>query len=157
MRVGHGSTRHHADAGTRRFADAFVGWAHDVTATHTPFVAAAETVIGSAWLAVVPRAPNPGMAYRANGDLQTVLVAPGCRDQGLAEALVRAVLAYAWKHGVDAVTVAAKGRAPSLYRRVGFVGDPLDLRLTAPGPAAHRCDSLPAGNVRFCRESRYCR
>lgn len=116
------------------FADAFVAWAQEVAATHIPFVVVAEAVLGSAWLAVVPRAPDPGMAYRANGDLQTVFVAPEHRDQGVGEALLRTVLEYAWKHGLNAVTVAANARASSLYHRVGFVGDPLDLRLTAPGP-----------------------
>lgn len=115
------------------FADAFVAWANDNASTHTPFVVVAGTVIGSAWLAVIPRAPDPGMAYRANGDLQTVFVASDHRGQGVGEALVRTVLSYAWAHGVGAVTVAANRRALSLYHRVGFVGDALDLRVSAPG------------------------
>lgn len=44
-----------------------------------------------------------------NGDLQTVLTPQERHNQGVA--FVRTVLAYAWEHGVGAVTVAANGRA----------------------------------------------
>jgi GNAT superfamily N-acetyltransferase len=116
-----------------QYARAFSAWAVDVAATHTAFAAVDEdALIGSAWLAVTPRTPDPGPRYRANGDLQTVFVVPERRDDGVGEALVRAVLAHAWRQGLDAVTVAANTRAASLYRRVGFTGDPLDLRMSRP-------------------------
>ncbi len=46
-----------------------------------------------------------------NGDLQTVLTPQERHNQGVGVAFVRTVLAYAWEHGVGAVTVAANGRA----------------------------------------------
>lgn len=120
---------------SEEFAAAFVQWAQGVTATHTAFVAAeGSSVVGSAWLAQVPRAPDPWTLRRANGDLQTVFVLPDRRNEGIGEALVRAVLAYGWQQGLGAVTVAANERAASLYRRIGFAGDQMDLRMAAPGP-----------------------
>ena len=117
------------------FAAAFADWAQELTATHTAFVAAeGSSVVGSAWLAQVPRAPDPWTLRRANGDLQTVFVIADRRNEGIGEALVRAVLAYGWRQGLGAMTVAANERAASLYRRIGFAGDPMDLRLAAPEP-----------------------
>ena len=115
------------------FAAAFVEWAHEVAATHTAFVAVdGGTVIGSAWLARIPRAPDPGMERRAHGDLQTVFVVPARRSAGVGAALIRQVLAHGWEQGLAAVTVASNERAAPLYRRLGFTGDPMDLRVAAP-------------------------
>jgi len=115
------------------FAAAFVKWADEVRTTHTAFVAVeGGTVVGSAWLATIPRAPDPGMQRRANGDLQTVYVIPERRDTGVGAALIGAVLTHGWQKGLVAVTVASNKRAAPFYRRLGFTGDPMDLRLAAP-------------------------
>ena len=115
------------------FAEAFVEWAEEVKTTHTAFVAVDDgTVVGSAWLAKVPRAPDPGMERRANGDLQTVFVVPDRRNAGVGAALIRQVLAHGWRQGMAAVTVAANERAATFYLRLGFTGDPMDLRIAAP-------------------------
>jgi GNAT superfamily N-acetyltransferase len=115
------------------FATAFVEWAEAVKTTHTAFVAVDDgAVVGSAWLAQIPRAPDPGMKRRTNGDLQTVFVVPDRRNAGVGAALIRQVLAHGWRHGMSAVTVAANERAATFYLRLGFTGDPLDLRIAAP-------------------------
>lgn len=115
------------------FAAAFVEWAEKVKRTHTAFVAVDDgAVVGSAWLAQIPRAPDPGMKRRANGDLQTVFVVPDRRNAGVGAALIRQVLAHGWRQGLGAVTVSANERAATFYLRLGFTGDPMDLRIAPP-------------------------
>lgn len=114
------------------FVPHFLEWVRSVASTHTPFVAVADEPVGMAWLARLPRTPRPGPVTRLDGDLQTVYVQPQHRNQGVGEALVRAVLHHAWDQCIDSVTVSSGTRAVPLYQRVGFAVSGKDLRIASP-------------------------
>jgi ribosomal protein S18 acetylase RimI-like enzyme len=72
-------------------------------------------------IAGLQRAEGASRCHRAM--LQTVHVQPAHRGTGLAEALVRAVVAHARDHvdQINAFVAAENGRACAFYRRLGFV------------------------------------
>jgi len=103
------------------FADALVAWAEEHAASHTCFVAeAGAAIVGCAWLAVTPRVPGPAKFHRLSGDVQSVYVTPSARGQGVAAALLSAVLEFASESRLERVVVHSSVEAVPFYRRLGF-------------------------------------
>jgi GNAT superfamily N-acetyltransferase len=114
------------------FIPYFLAWWSSVEATHIPFVAVEDGLLGMAWLALVARTPRPGPTDRFDGDLQTVYVVPEHRNRGIGEGLVNTILRHAWDLWLGSVTVSSSRRAVSLYQRAGFTGVPPYLRAFPP-------------------------
>ncbi|WP_328439128.1 GNAT family N-acetyltransferase [Streptomyces sp. NBC_00457] len=103
----------------------FTTWARENAASHTCTVLVRDdTVIGMAWLAVLPRVPSPRALDRASGDLQCVYVVPEERNSGLGASLLDAVLNRARTLGLERVTVHSSPRAIPAYARSGFENSP---------------------------------
>jgi GNAT superfamily N-acetyltransferase len=116
------------------FVDFFVDWAARSDGTHHCTVARrGDTVIGMAWLAVLPRVPSPRALVRASGDVQCVYVVPTERDAGVGARMLDTVLSQAFDLGLERVTVHSSPGAITAYLRVGFeVSD----RLLQASPSA---------------------
>ncbi|WP_037732379.1 GNAT family N-acetyltransferase [Streptomyces megasporus] len=107
------------------FTRGFTAWARENASSHRCLVAVRDgTVLGMAWLAVVPRVPTPGDLDRGSGDVQCVYVVPEERGAGLGGRLVDAVLDLARELGLERVTVHSSDRAVPAYRRHGFASAP---------------------------------
>jgi GNAT superfamily N-acetyltransferase len=103
------------------FVARFVSWAEQHGATHRCVVAVRDgVVIGTAWLASLPRPPSPRAMTRFSGDVQSVYVVPEERDRGLGGRLIEAVLSIARELGFERVTVHSSERAIPMYARRGF-------------------------------------
>ncbi|MGI5455256.1 GNAT family N-acetyltransferase [Streptomyces sp. CA-249302] len=111
------------------FVSHFINWARENTSTHrclvlTRTATATATVIGMAWLAVLPRVPSPRALHRTSGDLQCVYVIPEERNTGLGGHLIDAILSTAQTLGLERVTVHSSPRAIPAYARHGFEPSP---------------------------------
>jgi len=107
------------------FVRHFIDWAAKNTPSHRCLVLVqAGTVIGMAWLAILPRVPSPHALHRASGDLQCVYVVPEARNTGLGGRLLEATLAEARSLGLERVTVHSSPRAVPAYTRNGFEPSP---------------------------------
>ncbi|WP_236792937.1 GNAT family N-acetyltransferase [Amycolatopsis sp. GM8] len=103
----------------------FVAWARENASTHRCFIAAdGGTLVGMAWLATIHRVPTPRSSNRKSGDVQSVYVVPGERDNGLGGRLIDTVLATAAELGFEPVTVHSSERAITTYKRHGFATSP---------------------------------
>ncbi|MGY4856552.1 GNAT family N-acetyltransferase [Cryobacterium sp. AP23] len=103
------------------FLRVFAEWARNNSASHHCTVARrGHTVIGMAWLAVVPRVPSSRAPVRASGDVQCVYVMPAERDSGIGGRMLTAVLARAFQEGLERVTVHSTPGAVTAYERAGF-------------------------------------
>ncbi|GAB2971427.1 N-acetyltransferase [Amycolatopsis acidiphila] len=103
------------------FAGDFARWARENRGTHRCLVAVREdTVVGMAWLAIVPRVPTPRALDRRSGDVQCVYVLPGERDNGVGGRLIDALLDLARELRLERVTVHSSVRAVPAYERHGF-------------------------------------
>jgi GNAT superfamily N-acetyltransferase len=91
---------------------------------------AGEEPVGMAWLAVFERVPNARERLRLSGDVQSVYVRPGLRNQAIGERLVRLLLDEAGRRGVTEFTVHSSEGALPFYRRLGFVGSDRRLELS---------------------------
>ena len=115
------------------FHAAFADWALAHSASHHCTVARrGETVIGMAWLAVVPRVPSSRAPVRASGDVQSVYVVPADRNSGIGGRILAAVLARAFEAGLERVTVHSTAGAVTAYERAGFVASARLLQATRP-------------------------
>lgn len=102
----------------------FADWAQRNEQSHHCTVARRdETVIGVAWLAVLPRVPSSRAPVRASGDVQCVYVVPHERDSGVGARMLDSVLDRAFAPGLERVTVLSTPGAVTAYRlrRAGFV------------------------------------
>jgi GNAT superfamily N-acetyltransferase len=100
---------------------AYTAWVDAHTGTHLPFVAEIDgRVIGCAWLLVAERVPGNGAMDRRYGDVQSVMVRPEHRHQGVGTALMAAILAEARARELLHVTVHSGRRAVDFYLRNGF-------------------------------------
>jgi GNAT superfamily N-acetyltransferase len=116
------------------FLALFVEWAQANRGTHSCTVARrGETVIGMAWLAVVPRVPSSRAPMRASGDVQCVYVVPAERDAGVGGRMLAAVLVRAADAGLQRVTVQSTPGAVTAYERAGFAASARLLQAT-PAP-----------------------
>jgi GNAT superfamily N-acetyltransferase len=100
---------------------AYADWVATHAGTHLPFVAEIDGyVVAAAWLLVAERVPRDDSLDRRYGDVQSVMVREGYRDQGIGTALMAAVLAEARTRGLSHVTVHSGRRAVDFYLRNGF-------------------------------------
>ena len=90
--------------------------------SHLAFVARLRRpeIVGTAWVALVPRVPRPGATSRLSADIQSVFVLPERRGQGIGSALVKAASEHAAHLGSRRVTVHSGRRAVPVYERLGF-------------------------------------
>ncbi|UVH51833.1 GNAT family N-acetyltransferase [Pseudomonas sp. CBSPBW29] len=67
------------------------------------------------------RPPAPDCLNGWCGWIQSVVVSPPCRRQGMAERLMRELLQWFAAHGVTKVLLETTPAAEALYRKLGFV------------------------------------
>lgn len=100
---------------------AYAAWVAAHAETHLPFVADVNgQVAGAAWLLIAERVPRGRSLSRRNGDVQSVMVRPQYRNQGIGTALIEAILTEARTRQLTHVTVHPGRRAVDFYLRNGF-------------------------------------
>ena len=100
---------------------AYAAWVAARAETHLPFVADVNgQVAGAAWLPLAERVPRGRSLSRRNGDVQSVMVRPQYRNQGIGTALIEANLTEARARQLTHVTVHSGRRAVDFYLRTGF-------------------------------------
>jgi GNAT superfamily N-acetyltransferase len=129
----HGPEREPLD----EYVDRFAGFVHDVLASGAWRIWVAELegrIVGTMWLQIVERVPRPGEDRGALpiGYLTNVFVEPELRDAGLGSRILREVVAWARRRGVEEIIVWPSERSYPFYERAGFSStpDPLVLYLT---------------------------
>jgi GNAT superfamily N-acetyltransferase len=99
------------------------------------WVAATGTkLVGTIWLQLIEKLPNPVGHLDYHGYVSSVYVVPAHRNDGIGSALLRACLAQCDERGVDAVFLWPTARSRPLYQRHGFVvrNDLLERRNNTP-------------------------
>jgi GNAT superfamily N-acetyltransferase len=97
-----------------------------------------DTLVGTVWLQVIEKLPNPVGESEYHGYVSNLYVVPSRRSAGLGSALLSACLQECERRGTDAVFLWPTPRSRPLYQRHGFVGrdDFLERRPhPAPGHA----------------------
>lgn len=85
------------------------------------WVAALGTsLIGTAWLQLIEKLPNPVGHLGFHGYVSSVYVIPQLRNAGVGSALLAACLEEARRDGVDALFLWPTSRSRPLYERHGF-------------------------------------
>jgi GNAT superfamily N-acetyltransferase len=85
------------------------------------WVAVAEgRLVGTIWLQVIEKLPNPGDEPELHGYVSSVYVVPRLRNSGMGTALVTECLAACDELGVDAVFLWSTPDSRRLYQRHGF-------------------------------------
>jgi len=114
------------------FVDEFRTWFERHRETHFAFLAAAHgDAVGMAWLALLPRVPEPDAVARVGADVQSVYVDVAYRNAGVGRNLIEMALAHARATGAEHVTVQAGRRSLPLYERIGFRTSARLLRLVS--------------------------
>lgn len=92
-----------------------------------------NTAVGTLWLHLIQKLPNPVGHREYHGYISSVYVTPEHRDEGIGSALLEACLAHAEAEGVDALVLWPTQRSRPLYQRHGFKvhEDLLERRATA--------------------------
>ena len=91
------------------------------------WVAVARTsLVGTAWLQLIEKLPNPVGHLGRHGYVSSVYVVPPLRNAGIGSALLNACLAEARALGIDALFLWPTDRSRALYERHGFKA-PTDL------------------------------
>ena len=80
-----------------------------------------SVLVGTIWLQVIEKLPNPVGHLGFHGYISSVYVRPGLRNGGIGSALMVACLAECSALGIDAVFLWPTARSRSLYQRHGFV------------------------------------
>ncbi len=94
----------------------------------------AGEILGTIWLQLVDKLPNPVAERERHAYITNVYVQPDRRGAGLGAALLDAALRECEVRGVDAVLLWPTQRSRSLYERHGFgAGDLLERRLPGSG------------------------
>lgn len=78
------------------------------------------TLVGTIWLQLIEKLPNPVGHLERHGYISSVYVVPELRNGGLGSALIEACLAECARQGVDAVFLWPTARSRPLYQRYGF-------------------------------------
>jgi ribosomal protein S18 acetylase RimI-like enzyme len=87
-------------------------------------------LVGTLWLQVIEKLPNPGDELEHHGYISSVYVVPACRNAGIGTALLTACLSECDSAGLDAVFLWCTPDSRALYQRHGFAvrADLLDRR-----------------------------
>jgi GNAT superfamily N-acetyltransferase len=78
------------------------------------------TLVGSVWLQLLEKLPNPVAEPEWHGYISSLFVRPEVRGRGLGSRLLTAALAECHGQGCDAVILWPTPRSRSLYLRHGF-------------------------------------
>jgi N-acetylglutamate synthase-like GNAT family acetyltransferase len=79
-------------------------------------------VVGTLWLQLIEKIPNPGQEPEQHGYVSSVFVLPERRNTGLGGALLAACLAECDRLGLDTVFLWCTPESRRLYQRHGFAG-----------------------------------
>lgn len=79
-----------------------------------------STLVGTLWLGLIEKLPNPAGHLEWHGYLSSVYVVPALRGQGIGSALMNACLDHCREEGVDSVFLWPTPRSRALYQRHGF-------------------------------------
>jgi ribosomal protein S18 acetylase RimI-like enzyme len=92
------------------------------------------TVVGTLWLQLIEKLPNPVGHRGLHGYVSSVYVLPELRNAGIGSALLAACLAEVDALQLDAVFLWPTARSRGLYERHGFMvrDDLLERRLQTP-------------------------
>jgi GNAT superfamily N-acetyltransferase len=131
----HAAPDERAKQSVESFAADLEAWWADHHDSHLAFVArlSGSEVVGTAWLALVPRVPRPGVATRRSADIQSVFVVPEQRGKGIGSALVEAASEHALRLGASRVTVHSGRKAVPVYERLGFASSRQLLQTPSEG------------------------
>jgi GNAT superfamily N-acetyltransferase len=100
------------------------------------WVAAGTEPVGTVWLQLVEKLPNPVAEPEWHGYISSLFVRPEARGAGLGSRLLAAALTECDRSGCDAVVLWPTPRSRSLYLRHGFApqDDLLERRARRSGP-----------------------
>lgn len=79
-----------------------------------------SSLVGTAWLQLIEKLPNPVGHLGYHGYVSSVYVVPWLRNVGIGSALLKACLAEARILGIDALFLWPTDRSRPLYQRHGF-------------------------------------
>jgi GNAT superfamily N-acetyltransferase len=80
-----------------------------------------ETLVGTVWLQIIEKLPNPVGEAECHGYVSSFYVVPSHRSAGLGSALLSACLRECETRGTDAVFLWPTPRSRPLYERHGFL------------------------------------
>jgi GNAT superfamily N-acetyltransferase len=80
-----------------------------------------DTLVGTIWIQLIEKLPNPNGHLGFHGYISSVYVAPALRNAGVGSGLMTACLKECRAQGVDAVVLWPTARSRPLYQRHGFV------------------------------------
>jgi ribosomal protein S18 acetylase RimI-like enzyme len=129
------------DCDARRWGDACVAFFEQRLGTDDVIAMVVDAADGSGLAAcgvveLARRIPSPGAPRGTNAYISTISTDPRWRRQGMASAIIRALVAVARERGTDLVDLHATDEGRSVYERLGFVdrgGNPA-LRLSLVDP-----------------------
>jgi GNAT superfamily N-acetyltransferase len=78
------------------------------------------TMVGTIWLQLIEKLPNPNGHLGYHGYISSVYVVPALRNAGIGSALMEACLLECQAKGVDAVFLWPTSRSRPMYERHGF-------------------------------------
>jgi GNAT superfamily N-acetyltransferase len=79
-----------------------------------------DSLVGTVWLQLIEKLPNPVGHLGWHGYVSSVYVTPALRNAGIGSALMEACLAECGRQRVDAVFLWPTDRSRPLYQRHGF-------------------------------------
>jgi GNAT superfamily N-acetyltransferase len=79
-----------------------------------------DTLVGTVWLQLIEKLPNPVGHRDYHGYVSSVYVVPSLRNAGIGSALLQACVADAEALGLDALFLWPTERSRALYARHGF-------------------------------------
>jgi GNAT superfamily N-acetyltransferase len=121
--------------GRIEFVDRCASWMSLRLAAGTPWrcwVAEVDgKVVGTIWLQIIEKLPNPGDEAEIHGYISSVYVELARRSSGIGSMLLDACIGACSREGVDALILWPTQRSRSLYERYGFAmrDDLLERRL----------------------------
>jgi GNAT superfamily N-acetyltransferase len=95
-------------------------WAAQQGRSRAIVAADGNELVGMGFVALVDSVPCPGSLDRRHGDIQSMYVIPGRRNEGVGTRIVEALLDVARRAGCERVEVHSGRRAVAFYERSGF-------------------------------------
>lgn len=80
----------------------------------------AGAIVGTAWVGLIEKLPNPGAEPEEHAYLTNVYVRADARGSGIGSALLDVAVAWCGERGVHAAILWPTARSMPLYRRHGF-------------------------------------